>query len=100
MKAARRRVDLGEHVVLTPAEACAELRVRRDAGMAFLEEHHLICHVRGQPRVIWSDVLRAIRRSGLPGEELPPPTPQRPASRPKERRRPSTGGRLPRVSLD
>lgn len=47
--------------VLTVREAVRELKLRRDDGIAWLNEHGLVRDVAGRQRVIWGDVLDAIR---------------------------------------
>lgn len=47
--------------VVDPVEACLALRIEPTAGRSWLSEHALICRVSGQERVVWGDVLAAVR---------------------------------------
>jgi hypothetical protein len=57
-----RPTGLGLGDVLTVREAVAALRVREATGRAWLREHRLIVEVAGVERVVWGDVLSALRR--------------------------------------
>jgi hypothetical protein len=51
--------------LVTVGAAVRALRVRRSVAVAWLREHDLIRTVAGRERVIWGDVLAAVRGGTL-----------------------------------
>lgn len=67
-----RPTGLGTGDVLTPSEAARALRMREADALEWLRTRGLVRHVAGRERIIWGDVLSAIRTGDLPVEVAAP----------------------------
>ncbi len=59
------RTELTDASLVTVGAAVRALRVRRSVAVGWLREHDLIRTVAGRERVIWGDVLAAVRGGSL-----------------------------------
>jgi hypothetical protein len=73
-----RLVGLSAGDVLTPSEAARALRMREADALTWLRDRGLVRAVAGRERVIWGDVLSAIRTGDAPVEVAAPRKPARP----------------------
>ena len=55
---------LSEADVLTPEEVACELKKNRKAVYVWLERNHLVHTILGSQRVIWGEVLAALKQTG------------------------------------
>ena len=65
----KRRTPLTEWDVLSIEEVAKELQTHRSKTLKFLKKHNIIRNHFGNNRVLWGDVLKALK--GDSGDEFP-----------------------------
>lgn len=73
MAARVRLTGLGPGDVLTVAEAARALRLGHRVASDWLRAKGLVVSVAGRDRVVWADVLSALRTTNVPLEVQPTP---------------------------
>ena len=59
-----RRTPLTKWDVLSIDQVAKELQIHRSKALKFLKYHNIIQHEFGNSRIIWGDVLKALRENG------------------------------------
>ena len=65
-----RRTPLTEWDVLSIEEVAKELQIHRSKALSFLKKHNIIRNHFGNNRVLWGDVIKALK-GGNPDDEFP-----------------------------